>query len=228
MRSFLLCLLMSSITLAGLFGQDQCDSFFPFEEGAEMEYTMYDKKDKLVGVATHQVASMENIDGGVEAEVKSKMVDKKGKEVYEGSYTVKCEGNKLYMDMSNFLPTEMLGQLDATVEGEGLVIPSDLQVGQTLPDASTKINMASGGLGNLMNMTVTISNREVEAKETVETPAGTYECYKITQETSVKTIMKKKSQSAEWYNEEVGLIRSESYDKKGRLESYMVLTKLEK
>lgn len=232
MRSLAIAFLFNLIFVTVLIGQENCKAFFPFEEGAVMEYTNYDKKDKMVGKATHTVASLETLsEGGIEAEVKTELVDKKGKEMYDGSYTVKCEGNKYYMDMSNLLPAEMMqstGQMNAEVTGEGLVIPSDIEVGQTLPDASTQINLASGGLGNLMNMRMEVINRKVEAKETVETPAGTFECYKITQETVVKTIMKKTFQSAEWYAMDVGLVRSESYDKKGRLDSYMVLTKLEK
>lgn len=211
--------------------QDQCNAFFPFKKGTTLEYTNYDKKDRPEATMTHYVVSLEETGEGVVAEVETKMQDKKGKNQFDGSYTVRCEENTLYMDMSNFLPQEMMesmGDMEAEVESDGVIIPENLEVGQSLPDASTTISLTSGGLGNLMNMTVTVMNRKVESRETVETPAGTFDCYKITYDTETKTIMKKTFSSAEWYAEGVGVVKSENYKKNGKVDSYMLLTKLDK
>ncbi len=211
--------------------QTQCNVYFPFEKGAKMEYTSYDKKDRPEATMTHYVVSLEETGEGVMAEVETKMQDKKGKNAFDGSYTVRCKDNTLYMDMSNFLPQEMMesmGDMEAEVEGDGMVIPENLEVGQTLPDASTSIDMSSGTLGNLMKMTVNVVNRKVQRKESVITPAGTFDCYKITYDTEMKTIMKKTFSSAEWYAEGVGMVKSENYKKNGKVDSYMLLTKLEK
>ncbi len=212
--------------------QNQCNAFFPFQEGAVLEYQHYDKKDKPEGVSYMEIENLESTsEGGVEARVKSRFTDKKGKEAYEGSYTVKCAGNTLYMDMSKMMPSQMLesmGDMEATMESEGLIIPSSLEVGQTLPDAEMTINVGGGGLGNLMNMNFSITNRKVEGRETVATPAGEFDCHKITYDTHMKMMMNKTFQSAEWYAEGVGVVKSATYDKKGNLDTYMVLNKFEK
>ncbi len=80
-----------------------------------------------------------------------------------------------------------------------------------------------------MNMNVIIENRKVEAKETITTPAGTFECYKISSEISSKVaFVNQKFKSVDWFAKGVGMVRTETYDKKGKLESYALLTKFEK
>lgn len=232
MKNALLFFALAAFAGAPLFAQNECNAFFPFREGAVLEYQHYDKKDKPEGVSYMEIESLESTSGGgVEARVKSRFTDKKGKEEYEGSYTVKCEGNTLYMDLSKMMPSQMLesmGDMEATMESEGLIIPANLEVGQTLPDAEMTINVGGGGLGNLMNMNFSITNRRVEAKETVTTPAGTFDCYKITYDTNMKMMMNKTFQSAEWYAEGVGVVKSATYDKKGNVDNYMLLNRFEK
>jgi len=40
----------------------------------------------------------------------------------------------------------------------------------------------------------------------------------------MKTIMKMETSSTEWFSKEVGMVKSESYNKKGKLISYSLLT----
>ena len=231
MRTVCLPFVLAALTFAAAHAQEACNAYFPFEEGVVLEYQYYNKKDKPEGSSYMEITALEKTgEGGIEATVTSRFSDKKGKEVYDGSYVVRCEGSTLYMDMSKLIPSQMLesmGEMKTTMEGDGLVIPADLAVGQSLPDAEMTIELAGGGLGNLMNMNYSITNRQVEAKETVTTPAGTFDCFKITYDTSMKMMMNKTFQSAEWYAEGVGVVKSATYDKKGRLDSYMVLNKFE-
>ena len=68
-----------------------------------------------------------------------------------------------------------------------------------------------------MNMTVNVTDREVIGKETVTTKAGTYECYKVSQKMSMKYIVNAQFSSVEYYAEGVGHVKSESYNKGGKL-----------
>lgn len=81
----------------------------------------------------------------------------------------------------------------------------------------------------MMNMSTTIKNRKVEAIENVTTPAGTFKCFKISYDIVTDTFLKKvTSKAVQWYSENVGMVRTESYGQNGKLDSYSVLTGIQK
>ena len=129
--------------------------------------------------------------------------------------------------MLNPAMQQSFANMEVSIEGEDLTIPKKLTEGQELPDASTNIKAGTGGI-NIVNMTVNITDRRVLGKESVTTPAGTFDCYKVTQTTDVKMMLGKEFSSIEYYAEGIGVVRSETYDKKGNLDGYMELTSFEK
>ncbi|MBE2206244.1 MAG: hypothetical protein IAE84_01600, partial [Saprospiraceae bacterium] len=82
-----------------------------------------------------------------------------------------------------------------------------------------------GGV-TIMTLRFDITDRKVVAKETITVPAGTFDCYKITYTFTTKTILSKAFSVTSWHNEKAGVVRSETYDKKGVLESRSELSKL--
>ena len=117
---------------------------------------------------------------------------------------------------------ESLKGMNMDIDIDNVQLPSDLSVGQSLDDGSIVI---SGDLP--MTMRVDITDRKVAAKEKVTTPAGTFECYKITYTIKTKMMMGRESKAAEWIAKDVGLVKSESYKNNGKLMSYSLLTKVE-
>jgi hypothetical protein len=73
-------------------------------------------------------------------------------------------------------------------------------------------------------MSTKITNRKVEILEEITTPAGKYKCAKITYDMEMKMGMVIKLKGVEWISQKVGIVRSESYDQKGKLMSYSVLS----
>ncbi len=215
---------------AALFAQTDCSMFYPFKEGVRMEYTYFDKKDKMETRTVSTVKAVKQLPNGVEATITNTVFDKKDKEQFSGEYLVRCENGVIKMDASAMLNPAMqqsFSNMEVAIEGEELAIPKKLEVGQELPDASTNIRAGTGGI-NIVNMTVNITDRKVVGKETITTPAGTFDCYKLSQTTDVKMMLGKSFSSVEYYAEGVGVVRSETYDKKGGLDGYMVLTAFEK
>jgi hypothetical protein len=217
--------------LAGssLLAQD-CEAYFPMEEGAVREMESYNHKDKLEGKITYTVKEVRT-EGDVTLIVTQMvMEDKKGEETYETELVMECEEGVFKIDMKNYMQAGMMpeaGDMEVEVNSKNLEFPSELKPGMELPDGYITVNMGSGGM-SMMNLRVDILNRKVEGIETIDTPAGKFECYKISQESEVKTIMTIKASSIEWIAKEVGTVRSESYNKKGKLQGYTVLTAYEK
>ena len=215
-----------------LIAQSPCQRYFPFEEGVSMEYTHYNKKDKATGVSLQTIEKIEQSESEIIAKVATKQSDDKGKSTMEGSYEVTCKDGTFIMDMSEMLPpqaTAAIGGGSAEIElsGDGFMLPSKMEVGQTLPDSENTISIAAGPIN--MAITMNFSEQKVEAIEDITTSAGTFECIKFSYIADTKMVMiKTQVKTVNWYAEGVGIVKSLTYDKKGKLEHYMVLTKFEK
>jgi hypothetical protein len=213
----------------------QCNNtFYPMEKDHYYEVEVYNKKDKLQATSQYTIAAVAETDNGYEATVNSKTLDKKGELIGEGDFAVICEDGQLKMDMQRLLTS--LTQLQNTqgmnveIEGNHIIIPASLSVGEVLPESTTTITMGMEGAIMTMNTTtVTIRDRTVAAQEDITTPAGTFPCYKITyvMNATVKTMGISRETvytGTEWLSEGVGMVRNEQYDKKDKLASYSVLT----
>ena len=116
--------------------------------------------------------------------------------------------------------------MEITVTGEDLEIPKVLKVGQTLPDARTHMEAEMGIINMKMDMEMT--NRKVLDKVSVTTPVKTFDTYKVSSDEYVKMpILSRQGQSIYYYAEGYGQVKVENFDKKGKLDSYMLLTKFE-
>ena len=195
-----------------------------------MEYTTFSKKGKVESITENRVQAIEDKDGQKRAEVSTVLKDKKGKESYSGTFEVFCEDGKLLMDINSMFNPAMqqsFSGYEVTIEGDALSFPADIEVGQELPDASSKITTATGGI-NIASMTMDITDRKVEDKATISTDAGTYECFKIRQTSSIKMMISRSYSTVEYFAEGIGVVRSETYDQRGKLQGYMELTAFEK
>ena len=221
-------LLLIALLFAGnLFAQNECKLFFPYEEGVAFEITHYDKKDRLSSVTYNEVDVIEETDQGLEIQMINVLKDDKGDEVSSGTYRMYCENGTIRTDVSSMLDpalTESVSSMEVEISGDGLLFPASLEVGAKLPDGFTEIVASSNGM-RLMTLTFQVSDRKVEAKESITTPAGTFDCYRLSQQIETKVAFVKKSyRTVEWYAEGYGMVRQEMYDKKDKLEGYSELT----
>ncbi|MBK8966990.1 MAG: hypothetical protein R3D58_05165 [Saprospiraceae bacterium] len=215
---------------ASLAAQDCATMYGYFKEGVSLEYTNYNKKDKVEGVLTHRVSSLEEKSDTLIATINLTTTDAKAKQVTEMSYPMKCFQGVIYVDMRSMIPQQAGGQQSPQVElemtGTDLTYPPDMQPGQTLPDAEMEMTMRMGGI-QLMNNRYQIKNRKVEARESVTTAAGTYTCLKISYDFEYKLMGTRTMRSEFWYAPEVGMVKTVNYDRKGNVESRSELTKVE-
>lgn len=206
-------------------GQNACDSYFPFKKDIQFEITSYNPKGKKESVASYKVLNIENNTATIETQVS----DDKGKDLTTSTFQVTCNGNGISIDFKSLMNAELMKQykdVDLEMTGTNLEFPNDLKVGQTLNDANLKMTMDMGGMK--MNMTVDITNRKVNAKESITTPAGTFNCYAISSNSETKMGLKMMFEIKEWVAEGMGVIKSETYNKNGKLMGYTELTSINK
>ncbi len=208
----------------------QCNSYFPLKQGSMFEMESFSAKGKSNGTVRQTVTALESIDGGFKATLHASNYDKKGKQEHEGEFEITCENGVARIDMSKFIPQEVYEayeDIDIEVTGEYLDIPDKLSVGQELPDGNVSMKMSMGNnMGGTMDINIT--NRVVAGKELVETGAGAFDCFKITYDLVSKMNMMGMSipinmKAAEWITEGVGVVKTESYNKKEKLTGYTLL-----
>lgn len=222
-------LIIIGITFGITSGIAQCNQYYQLSEGSEWEMESYNAKGKVTGRQTQKVI---NFSGGADSftsTVQSTIYDKKDKEVMKGDLEFKCENGTMIVDMRNFINEEQMKAFESyemQIESDHLEIPNDLSVGQTLKEGSITVTTTNSPIP--MNMSVNITDRKVVAKESVTTPAGTFECYKITSNSTVNTKMgigmTFNFSTVEWIAPKVAVVKSESY-RNDKLQGYTLLTK---
>lgn len=215
--------------LASLQSYAQCNEYYILHEGLEWEFESYNAKGKPQGTQHQKVKQYESTSDGFTATVQFDIKDEKGKDATSGELEMICKDGVFYFDMRKFIPEEQLkamGDMEIQVEAENLEYPSGISVGQSLKDGSVTMTATSSVMP--MKIKVDIIERKVEAKETITTPAGTFETYKITSKSVMKNqmgiSMTFEYDNVEWLAKEVGVVKSESF-RKGKSNGYTLLVK---
>ncbi|HEA20126.1 hypothetical protein LCGC14_1473600 [marine sediment metagenome] len=221
-----------ALTTSFGYSQANCSKFYPLEKGTTFQYKSSDDKGKPEGTVDYTISEVSDTGSATQATLDLKYTDKKGKDVFDSNYKITCENGVVKIDYKSLFPTQMVQQysemdIEMDVTGTDIELPNDLSVGQELADANVSIDMKMGGM--TMNTTVDQTNRKVEKKESITTPAGTYDCYLITETTTSKTMGASfELNSKLWLAEGVGMVKQESYKKNGKLMTSTELTKFSK
>jgi hypothetical protein len=228
---------MKKIIILFLFGfilypflsAQKCEFYYPQNKGVELVYKNYDKKGKLTGTSSQKVTDYKETSTGAEATIVVKTTDDKGKTSPESKLNVKCEAGVFYFDMKGYLnqdPNAYQG-MEVKMDALNLEMPSSLKAGDKLKDGWVKMDVSSGGM-KIMSMEVDITDRTVEGKENVTTPAGTFDCLKISQKATTKMGMKIESKTTQWMCSGTGMIKTETYSSDGKLAGSTVLEAINK
>ncbi|MBX2827444.1 MAG: hypothetical protein KTR22_04745 [Flavobacteriaceae bacterium] len=228
MKKLTLLLILVSLPLAS-FSQSDCKPYLPIDEGTQWEMTNYNAKGKQQGKQQYELLSKEINGDEILFTVQTKSFDKKGKELLTNTFQAKCVGGNFEFDMAMKMDPTVMGpyqNMDVEVDASKLEIPDmDATAGTELDDATLRVTASGGGPLNL-NLTIDVSNRKVEGRETITTPAGDFDSIILTQEVSTKVLVNVRGKNKEWYSPNLGVVRTESYNKKGKLLGYSEVTSI--
>lgn len=218
------------LTVSTLKAQD-CRLYFPDKVGSVREMKSFDAKNKLTSVSRQEVLDKKISGNDVKIKVRSSVYTPDEEEVSTIEMEIACEDGVFKFDMKNFMdPKTMEAYKEMSVEmsGDQLAYPSKISQGDKLSDGTFKM-VVKNNLITVVTITTNISNRSVEAIESVTTEAGTFTCFKIRYNLMMKAgFITTNASAIEWITEGVGVVRSESYNKKGKLAGYTVLSGLKR
>ena len=192
-------------------------AFFAMRKGAVQVFASKDAKGKVTGQTRNTIKEITGAKNAFAVAYKSEVLDAQGKPNKDNpmvlNYRVVVKDGIMYLDMKG-----MFGAMDGLdgvqASGTTLKIPNNLTVGQTLNDAKAKVKIGP------INCVAVITEGKCLAIENVTVEAGTFRCYKITQKTDVTVMgIKTEATTLTWYAKGVGAVKTETYNKKGVLQS---------
>jgi hypothetical protein len=223
-------LTITAITLSA----QECRNFYYLLNNAEVEMTVYDAKGDPSAKQLYKIDAVQQEGSGMSSDFSSTMLDKRGKVVTTGKGKFKCNGANVYVDMQMSMPNIAQLQhmkMEAKSSNSFLSYPAGMQEGQSLPDGTFEMEGNANGMN--MQMNYQVSNRKVMGNEKVTTPAGSWDCYKISYDVafSMKVMgvgAPMQLKATEWFAPGFGVVKTESYGKNGKLAGSTLITGLKK
>lgn len=230
----LICSLFLLLSISILSAQE-CNNFFYLSRDAKFEVTMYDGKGIENGKQEWKIDDLKNEGSDLSAEVKTKFVDRRGREGINAKGVYRCISGTLNADIKMSLPQEQMQafkNMDMKGDNSYMEYPVNLMAGQTLRNASYRMETWNKG-SRVAIITFNVLNRKVKGKETVSTAAGTWEAYKINYNSQFKVEVSNTGRGIpmnfkiiEWFVPGYGIVKSETYNNNGKLVGSSQLTSL--
>ena len=221
--------------------------FVPDPETARWSYLEMDGNGATTATMVYYVDSMTGDAVNGSAKVKFESAGKQSSEETAANFIYyKFKDGEFTIDMNAFFEEDVLGELidaAAGVEGNGATeedkqkaieeirklieisgevrgIPRYPVIG-SLPDYEFVFKLS------FVTMTVKGTERKISGKEQLTTPAGTFDCFIMEETVTTKAMMQKDvEKTVSWYAYGVGLVKENTYDKKGRLVSTTILNSI--
>ena len=218
--------ILSALLFVSIYAFSQnCTGFYYLQNNKTIEVTITNKKGKDVGKNVYTITNVQRSGNSVTSTVNSEFIASSGKSVAKATNVIKCTNGIIMMDLKMFIPSTQQEQMGTTTSGGGeayLEYPANIKVGDVLKDGQFSMDYkTSTGMNG--HMSVEITNRKVEGKESVTTPAGTWDCFKITYHSKIgiKILVNipMNSDVTEWYAPGFGVVKTESNNGKTEITS---------
>jgi hypothetical protein len=210
-----------------------CTRYFFLQKGKVIEIGTYDKKGDSTGRQVWTVGDVSTTGATTAGSLSSETFNKKGKSIAKASGKIKCNGGVMMVDMKLVVPPGPQGgpqgppgpalgpqpqgdpfsSSDVKADSVYLEYPVTMKPGDALKDVNFTMTISGRGPTKTLNMI--ISDRKVEAQESVTTPAGTWSCYKIGFKSKVTAKMGPfgfpvNVDGEEWYAPGFGIVKTQS------------------
>ncbi|WP_138990008.1 hypothetical protein [Larkinella sp. C7] len=226
-------LLFFALGLTNFFTYAQDCLGIKFKPGTSYEMLSFSAKDKPTGRVVYSIKEVTSEGGSTLINIVMQSFDDKGKAAPEMAVKYTCTGDELIADLSGVVlaTNDAMKDMEVRIKTNKLVYPKQLSAGSALPDGELEAETYSKDT-KMMDMSIKVVNRKVESKESLTTPAGTFDVYKIGSDINLANRMmgipvRVSFRSVSYRAADVLFdIKTETYNKNGKLKGYTVLSKL--
>ena len=212
-----------------------CAGYYFFNKG-DVEMITYDDKGKENGKLTYNISEITKIGNELIASFTTDEKNTSGISLSKVPGKYKCSNGSVFMDAAVAIPKEQMSPYKdmAIQSGAGFVeYPSKFTSGQTFRDTSFTIQVLNNG-SFFTNLTLDQTNRKVEAKESLTSRTGIWECWKISYAGKFTTNNGSSPATSfnfkciEWFAPGFGIVKSETYSSTNALISSFAITSVKK
>ena len=221
--------------------------FVPDPETARWSYLEMDGNGIPTATMTYYVDSMTGDAVNGTAKIKFERAGKQSSDEAINSFIYyKFKDGEFTIDMNAFFEADVLGELiDAAAGAEG-IDASDEEKKKAIEEMRKLIEISGEVRGiprypvigalpdyefvfkfSVMSISVKGTERKITGKEKLTTPAGTFDCFILEETVTTKAMMQKDvEKTVSWYAYGVGLVKENTYDKKGKLVTTTLLNSI--
>ena len=219
-----------------------CDHPFGLRAGQNLEYQLLDAKGKITSTWRYRVLSISQDSSGKKSKrvvttsvrLKSGQYDIGNRVLEQQDLTYRCRRDTVYTDgltEINYEGMKSFRDRIKTYKGTALAWPLQPQSGSALPPGGAMVQVSSPSVA-IAKVETTLRQRKIGAGLVeVTVPAGTFSCYTVESQRELATaaradlVLKNIGREVDYYTPAVGIIKTEYYDKGGKLVQSRVLSK---
>ena len=183
----LLLILGAIICSVETYAQD-CNGYYFLQNNKTIEMAILDKKGNPSMKQVYTVSNVNSSGGTTTADLSSEMFNNKGKSMATSKAKIRCDGGVMMVDMKLSMPQQpgspMAGETDVKADDIYMEYPANMNVGDNLKNASMHMDFDNNGMKQSVDMDV--FDRKVEGKEKITTPAGSWDCYRISYKSKIR------------------------------------------
>jgi len=219
-----------------------CAHPFGLREGQNLEYQLLDPKGKMVGTVRYRVVKISTDTTGkkkkrvatTKVRLKSGLYDLANRVLQQQDLSYTCRNDTTYTDGLGEINYEGLKSFRDRLlayQGTPLAWPNQPAAGALLPAGGVVVQVSSPSVA-IAKVKTTVSRRKILAGPgAVTVPAGTFSCYPVESQRELATaaradlVLKNAGREVDYYAPTIGIVKTEYYDKGGKLTQTRVLSK---
>lgn len=221
-----------------------CTHPFGLSAGQQLEYQLLDAKGKPTGSLRYRVMSIQTDTARTgkkkkkgattTVKLKSGFYDLSNLVLHQQDLTYTCRRDTVYTDGLGEINYEGLKSFRDRLlapTGTALAWPNQPTANSTLPKGGAKVQVSSPSVAIAKVNTTLKARRVLAGPISVTVPAGTFSCYPVESQRELATaaradlILKNIGRQVDYYTPAFGIIKTEYYDKGGKLLHSRVLAK---
>ncbi|AKQ45347.1 hypothetical protein TH63_06385 [Rufibacter radiotolerans] len=192
-------------------------------KGTEFVYQVTERGRNKGTLSNKVTQQAKREDGAYVTTFKSTRLGKTSRSQSAEEFKIRCTNDTLYLDAMLLLREQALKAFDGKdfdYTPVDIAYPQQMKVGQKLPNGGLGVQVRSANT-SITKMSMVAQNRKVVGQETIKTPAGTFDCFKITYEYAVVMdamgmALKDVYNVEEYFSFEHGLIKCQFTTRAGK------------
>lgn len=226
-RRFTTLWILLLLCVAEVSGQSP-EPYFCNRENLSLEYTRTTVDGEVKWYHTMRIGEIKPYGDTTVIEYTSHILDHKGKPYY-GETPAELEavinGGDVTLNVAQSVAavfrTIFSKRTKITSTGGASSLPCDMAPGDTLPDVYASVK----ALG--LTMRITVTERQVLRYETIDTPAGRFDCIVVREKKVEKGMGRNRHTVADtWYSRGVGMVRHDTHDTDLQLQTSEILMEI--